>query len=62
MVISFHAGSGVQDPESYADPIRAARRVFDMATQLGFTMDLLDIGGGFPGDLYAHIVPPFQKV
>ncbi|XP_072014722.1 ornithine decarboxylase-like isoform X2 [Amphiura filiformis] len=59
--VSFHVGSVVQNPESYADPIRAARRVFDLATKLGFQMEILDIGGGFPGDLYAQIVPPFQK-
>ena len=59
---SFHVGSGVRDPESYAAAIRASRQVFDQASKLGFQMDLLDIGGGFPGDMYAAIVPQFEKV
>ena len=59
---SFHVGSGVRDPESYAAAIRTARQVFNQAGKLGFQMDLLDIGGGFPGDMYAAIVPQFEKV
>ncbi|TRZ02660.1 hypothetical protein DNTS_024396 [Danionella cerebrum] len=47
--VSFHVGSGCTDPESYYQAISDARYVFDLATKLGFTMTLLDIGGGFPG-------------
>jgi ornithine decarboxylase len=32
-----------------------ARRVFDMAQQQGFHFDLLDIGGGFPGESSAKL-------
>ncbi|XP_055087072.1 ornithine decarboxylase isoform X2 [Periophthalmus magnuspinnatus] len=47
--VSFHVGSGCTDPLTYSQAISDARYVFDMGNELGFTMDLLDIGGGFPG-------------
>jgi len=47
--VSFHVGSGCQDSESFVKAIRNARKVFDVAAGEGFTMHLLDIGGGFPG-------------
>lgn len=46
---SFHVGSGNNDPEAYLGSIRNARSVFDQATEMGFEMKLLDLGGGFPG-------------
>jgi ornithine decarboxylase len=45
--VSFHVGSGSSNPQAYSRAISAARRVFDMGAELGFTMTLLDIGGGF---------------
>lgn len=47
--VSFHVGSGCTDPKTYTEAISDARCVFDMGNELGFKMDLLDIGGGFPG-------------
>ncbi|XP_075779615.1 ornithine decarboxylase [Pelodiscus sinensis] len=47
--VSFHVGSGCTDPETFVQAISDARCVFDMGTELGFNMHLLDIGGGFPG-------------
>lgn len=29
---------------------RMARQLFDFATTIGFKFDVVDIGGGFPGD------------
>ena len=52
---SFHPGSGIRDPEVYNDNIRGARRVFDIAQRMGINMTLLDIGGGFFGDIGAEI-------
>lgn len=46
---SFHVGSGCQEAEAYDAAIQQARDVFDMGLSMGFDMDLLDIGGGFPG-------------
>lgn len=48
--ISFHVGSGCQDPPVYAKAIQAARKLFDFAESVGYHFNLLDIGGGFPGD------------
>ena len=44
--VSFHVGSGATDPMAYRRAIGSARLVFEMATELGFSMRLLDIGGG----------------
>ena len=46
--VSFHVGSGCTDPETFVQAVSDARCVFDMATEVGFSMHLLDIGGGFP--------------
>ncbi|MCL4137594.1 UNVERIFIED_CONTAM: hypothetical protein GTU68_021673 [Idotea baltica] len=47
--VSFHVGSGCQEPEVFLRAIKASREVFDEAVNLGFSPYLLDIGGGFPG-------------
>ncbi|XP_055377890.1 ornithine decarboxylase 1-like [Condylostylus longicornis] len=48
--ISFHVGSNCLDHEAYNEAIYRARQLFDIGKELGLTnMDLLDIGGGFPG-------------
>lgn len=48
--ISFHVGSGCRDPPVYAKAIKVARKLFDLAENVGYHFKLLDIGGGFPGD------------
>ncbi|MEJ1283190.1 hypothetical protein NN561_014159 [Cricetulus griseus] len=47
--VSFHVGSGCTDPETFVQALSDARCVFDMGTEVGFSMCLFDIGGGFPG-------------
>ncbi|KAG7258704.1 hypothetical protein CRUP_002006 [Coryphaenoides rupestris] len=47
--VSFHVGSMCRDPSTYTQAISDARCVFDMAEEFGYKMNLLDIGGGFPG-------------
>jgi diaminopimelate decarboxylase len=46
---SFHVGSGCQEAGAFEAAIEQARDVFDMGLDMGFKMDLLDIGGGYPG-------------
>nr|AIZ03430.1 ornithine decarboxylase [Mayetiola destructor] len=53
--ISFHVGSGCQDAPIFAKAIHAARKLFDFAETVGYKFNLLDIGGGFPGDKNTHI-------
>ncbi|XP_045159070.2 ornithine decarboxylase 1-like [Mercenaria mercenaria] len=47
---SFHVGSGCHDGNAYIASIRQARSVFNMAAELGISMKLLNIGGGYPGE------------
>ncbi|XP_055596621.1 ornithine decarboxylase 1-like [Uranotaenia lowii] len=48
--ISFHVGSGCQDFPIYYKAISYAKDLFNYAQTFGYEMNLLDIGGGFPGD------------
>ncbi|XP_055596419.1 ornithine decarboxylase 1-like [Uranotaenia lowii] len=48
--VSFHVGSGNDDHDCFYGAIKAARKVFDCAESLGYNLNLLDIGGGFPGE------------
>ncbi|NXF31342.1 AZIN2 inhibitor, partial [Nyctibius bracteatus] len=47
--ISFHLGSRGLEPQAFAQAVAAAQLAFEMGTELGYRMHLLDIGGGFPG-------------
>ncbi|XP_072046384.1 ornithine decarboxylase-like [Amphiura filiformis] len=47
--VSFHIGSGGRNPPIFIQAIGDAKTVFDEGAKYGFKMDLLDIGGGFPG-------------
>ncbi|ELK07730.1 Ornithine decarboxylase [Pteropus alecto] len=46
--VSFHVGSGCTDPDTFVHAISDIRCVFDMGAEVGFSMYLLDIGGGSP--------------
>lgn len=58
--VSFHVGSGCQCKSLYVKAIKSARQVFDMAAEQGFKFDLLDIGGGWPGN--DDHVPSFEEI
>jgi ornithine decarboxylase len=47
--VSYHIGSLCKDLETYENAILEAKKVFDMGKKYGFEMNVLDIGGGFPG-------------
>ncbi|XP_009998873.1 PREDICTED: antizyme inhibitor 2 isoform X2 [Chaetura pelagica] len=47
--ISFHLGSHGLQPQTLARAVAVAQLAFEVGTELGFQMHLLDIGGGFPG-------------
>ncbi|KAI1707418.1 pyridoxal-dependent decarboxylase, pyridoxal binding domain-containing protein [Ditylenchus destructor] len=48
--VSFHVGSGCNDPTAFGLAISYARQLFDIGKSLGHNkMRVLDIGGGFPG-------------
>jgi ornithine decarboxylase len=52
--VSFHVGSQCMEPAAYARAIALAARVI---RESGVTVDLLDVGGGFPA-AYPDVVPP----
>jgi ornithine decarboxylase len=47
--VSFHVGSGCMSTQSFVSAIRSASNVFKMAEDYGFSFNLLDLGGGWPG-------------
>lgn len=49
--VSFHVGSGNRDERAYEGAICNAHHVFEMAKDYGFSMNLLDMGGGWSGTL-----------
>lgn len=58
--VSFHVGSGCYDSIAYSAAVAASRTVFDIAENNGFHFELLDIGGGFPGQESAKL--SFQEI
>jgi len=53
--VSFHVGSGCQSASVFPGAVRLAKSVFEMAAAYGFSMTLLDLGGGFPGHDYGEV-------
>ncbi|KAJ8710225.1 hypothetical protein PYW07_009591 [Mythimna separata] len=54
--VSFHVGCGTTETAVYARAIALARNLFHTGRTAGHeNMNLLDIGGGFPGDLHSSI-------
>lgn len=48
--VSFHVGSGCTCVDNYRTAIAMSKDVFAKAKEMGIEMNLLDIGGGFPGN------------
>lgn len=46
---SFHVGSGCSCADRFYEAIRDCREATDIATRLGISITVIDIGGGFPG-------------
>jgi ornithine decarboxylase len=59
--LSFHVGSQCTNVQNYIQALHLAAGVFAEATDRGFTLKLLDIGGGFPAH-YDDTVPAFRAV
>jgi ornithine decarboxylase len=47
--VSFHVGSGCEDAQVYWTALDDCKKVFEIASSLDIQMNLIDIGGGFPG-------------
>ena len=48
--ISFHVGSGSQNPDAFYKAIKHAKEAFDISSIIGHDMRVLDVGGGFHAD------------
>jgi ornithine decarboxylase len=48
--VSFHVGSGCMEPAVFHRAIASAHWLFSVAREIGFDFNLLDIGGGYPGN------------
>lgn len=47
--VAFHVGSGARHVQPYRQALQTARDVFDIAQDFGISLNVIDIGGGFPG-------------
>ncbi|CAN7975739.1 unnamed protein product, partial [Ixodes persulcatus] len=47
--VAFHVGCAYHHPDIFVRTIDHAKQVFDMGNEMAFRMNVLDIGGGFPG-------------
>ena len=48
--ISFHVGSGNLNPKAFSDAMDLAHESFKIGAEVGHHFNILDIGGGFPGN------------
>ena len=46
---SFHVGSGCSSATSFYEAIRDCKSATDIANDLGISISIIDLGGGFPG-------------
>jgi diaminopimelate decarboxylase len=46
---SFHVGSGCSSADNFYEAIHDCRKAADIAAKIGIPIELIDIGGGFPG-------------
>lgn len=53
--ICVHVGSDCSDPETFANAITVAHKLFDVGKNVGYDFTLFDIGGGFPGGKTTNI-------
>jgi ornithine decarboxylase len=55
--LSFHVGSQTTNYENYIQAINLSASIFAEAKERGFTLKLLDIGGGFPAPYDQDVAP-----
>ncbi|KAI1708256.1 pyridoxal-dependent decarboxylase, pyridoxal binding domain-containing protein [Ditylenchus destructor] len=49
--VSVSTGTMCHDPSAYREGLSDARKLFDIGIELGHKMRIVDIGGGFPGQV-----------
>ncbi|THC93079.1 hypothetical protein EYZ11_007445 [Aspergillus tanneri] len=50
--VSFHVGSGAEDPTAFLKAVQDARLIFDQASDVGHELHTLDVGGGFSHETF----------
>lgn len=55
--LCFHVGSQSLNPFKHVDAITECRRLFNLLTVEGFSLEMVDIGGGFPVEYVENIMP-----
>ena len=61
---SFHVGSGCQNPELFDTAIACCLGSMEIARELGFTPNIIDIGGGFEDstfDNFVKVIDPWVR-
>jgi ornithine decarboxylase len=53
--VSFHIGSSCEDYDVYCRAIKVSREIFEISRKIGFKFDILDIGGGYPGENFERV-------
>lgn len=48
--VSFHVGSNCKNAKQYYSAIEMSKYAFDTASNIGFTFNVIDVGGGFSGN------------
>ncbi|KAH8693716.1 ornithine decarboxylase [Talaromyces proteolyticus] len=59
--VSFHVGSGAEDPATFIKAVQDARWVFDQAAEVGYELHTLDVGGGFCDDTFERFAAILGK-
>ncbi|KAI7944183.1 hypothetical protein MJO28_011711 [Puccinia striiformis f. sp. tritici] len=54
--VAFHVGSGCSNPDLYIDAVSRAKWTFEIAQELGFEFNFLDVGGGFGDENFDLLV------
>ena len=60
--VSFHVGSGCRDKYLYKTAIQNCYHVYEIAKKLGINIELVDLGGGFPGYKSKQIHVSFEEI
>src|SRR5690606_32089807 len=56
--VCFHVGSQSMSPQAYADALAIAKTAI---VQAGVTVDVVDVGGGFPSIYHGMVPPPLEQ-
>ncbi|RPA83370.1 hypothetical protein BJ508DRAFT_207225 [Ascobolus immersus RN42] len=59
--VSFHVGSGNEDPNAYRKCLSDANDVFSAALDYGYKMEYLDIGGGFNSEDFEKVAANINR-